>query len=109
MMYFSSVSAYVETVIQNPVLYNKENMSVICRPDPAHRDSIESVRMIRVYVEHDGGRIGSNESRLSRIYLKKIVNSTKSYPIKHEDAKTERYIVTGKDFILVQLSLNVRF
>nr|XP_022321044.1 uncharacterized protein LOC111123173 [Crassostrea virginica] len=85
------VSAYVEIVIQNPVLYKEENMSVICRPDAAHRDSIERVRMIRVYVEHDGGRIGSDESQMS-----KIVNSTKSYPIEHEDAKTERYIVTGK-------------
>ena len=84
-------------------------MSVICRPDAAHRDSIERVRMIRVYVEHDGGRIGSDESRLSRIDRKTVNSTTKSYPIKHEDAKTERYIVTGKDFILVQLSLNVRF
>lgn len=87
MMYFSAVSAYVETVIQNPVLYNKENMSVICRPDPAHRDSIESVRMIRVYVEHHAGPIGTTASKLSRI--------TNMGVIQYGPANTARYIVTG--------------
>nr|XP_022321040.1 uncharacterized protein LOC111123171 isoform X1 [Crassostrea virginica] len=81
------VSAYVETVIQNPVLYNKENMSVICRPDPAHRDSIESVRMIRVYVEHHAGSIGTTASKLSRI--------TNMGAIQYGPANTARYIVTG--------------
>ena len=87
MMYFSAVSAYVETVIQNPVLYNKENMSVICRPDPAHRDSIESVRMLRVYVEHHAGSIGTTASKLSRI--------TNMGAIQYGPANTARYIVTG--------------
>ncbi|XP_056010043.1 uncharacterized protein LOC130051687 isoform X1 [Ostrea edulis] len=87
-----SVEADVDIIVKSPVIYGKDSMTVFCKPQEALKRSIKSINMIRVYVEHDGDKLGSVQSKLSRI--------VKYAPYGGDDiqmgpAKTERYNITG--------------
>lgn len=88
-----SSAADVDIIVKSPVIYGKDSMTVFCKPQEALKRSIKSINMIRVYVEHDGDKLGSVQSKLSRI--------VKYAPYGGDDiqmgpAKTERYNITGK-------------
>jgi hypothetical protein len=88
-----SFAADVEIIVRTPIIYGKDNMTVYCRPQEAAKSSIESIEMIRVYVEHGGGKLGSVPSKLSRI-MKHLPYGGDH--IQMGPAKTERYNITGK-------------
>eukprot|EP00105_Crassostrea_gigas_P031268 XP_011453908.1 PREDICTED: uncharacterized protein LOC105346859 [Crassostrea gigas] len=88
--YLSAV-AYVDVGMRTPITYGNESLSVVCEPHAAYKGSIERIEMIRVYVEWDGAKLGTMQSKLARIMRKNGSDVLQKGP-----AKTDRYIITGK-------------
>lgn len=87
--YLSAV-AYVDVGMRTPITYGNESLSVVCEPHAAYKGSIERIEMIRVYVEWDGAKLGTMQSKLARIMRKNGSDVLQKGP-----AKTDRYIITG--------------
>lgn len=87
--YLSAVS-YVDLVVRTPIIYGNESLSVVCEPHAAYKRSIASIEMIRVYVEWDGAKLGSMQSKLAR-----IMRNNGSDVLQRGPAKTDRYTITG--------------
>ncbi|XP_061184412.1 uncharacterized protein LOC133192417 [Saccostrea echinata] len=86
------LTAEVEIFIKTPILYGKDSMTVYCEPQEESKRLIDSINMIRIYVEHNGGPLGSVASKLSRI-VKNV--GLRGYEIQSGPAKTARYNITG--------------
>ncbi|XP_062596581.1 uncharacterized protein LOC134258041 [Saccostrea cucullata] len=98
------IKAEVEIFMKRPILFGKDSMTVYCEPQEDSKKVIDSIEMIRVYVEHDGGKLGTTASKLSR-----IVKSTEfgSAEIQMGPAKTGRYNITGNISMVEKAYLGV--
>lgn len=85
-----SAFAYVDVVARTPIIYGNDSLSVICEPNAAYTGNIDSIEMIRVYVERDGAKLGSLQSKLARIMKINGTDVLQSGP-----AKSDRYTISG--------------